>query len=82
MNIKFIQATADHAEIIASLVVQLTEEICQRTDAQHFDIDFAGTIQRCEALLSAGHYAAILVCLDHIPLAVSTITETPVAKSA
>lgn len=76
MKLKFIQATADHAEIIGSLVVKLTEEICQRTDAQHFNIDLAGTVQRCETLLSAGYYAAILVCSDNIPVAVSTIAET------
>lgn len=76
MKLKFIQATADHSKIIGSLVVKLTEEICQRTHAQHFNIDLAGTVQRCEALLSAGHYAAILVCSDNIPVAVSTIAET------
>ncbi|WAR46071.1 GNAT family N-acetyltransferase [Methylomonas rapida] len=76
MKLEFIQATPDHAEIIGSLVVQLTQEICARTHAQHFDIDLAGTVQCCEALLSAGHYAAIIGWSDDIPVAVSTITET------
>ncbi len=76
MKLKFIQATPDHAEIIGSLVVQLTQEICERTHAQHFDIDLEGTVQRCEALLTAGHYAAIVGWSDKIPVAVSTITET------
>ena len=60
MKLEFTKATPDKAEIIGSLVVQLTQEICERTHAQHFDIDLDGTIQRCEALLSAGHYAAII----------------------
>lgn len=76
MKLEFIQATPDKAEIIGSLVVQLTQEICERTNAQHFNIDLKGTVQRCEELLSAGHYAAIIGWSDVTPVAVSTITET------
>jgi GNAT superfamily N-acetyltransferase len=76
MKIKFIQAAPDSAEIIGSLVIQLTQEICERTNAQHFDIDFEGTVQRCKELFTAGHYAAIIGWSDNIPIAVSTITET------
>jgi len=75
MKLEFIQATPDHAEVIGSLVVQLTQEICERTHAQHFDIDLESTVQRCEALLSAGHDAAMLGWSDNSPVAVSTITE-------
>ena len=76
MTLEFIQASPDEAEIIGSLVVQLTQEICERTNAHHFNIDLAGTVQRCKELLSAGHYAAIIACSGNIPVAVSTITET------
>lgn len=76
MKLKFIQATPDHAEIIGLLVVQLTQEICERTHAQHFNIDLESTVQRCAELLSVGHYAAIIGWSDDIPVAVSTITET------
>jgi len=76
MKLEFTQATPDNAEIIGSLVVRLTQEICDRTNVQHFDIDLESTIQRCEALLSAGHYAAIIGWSDNIPVAVSTISET------
>ena len=76
MKLEFIQATPENAEIIGSLVVQLTQEICERTNEQHFDIDLEGTVQRCEELLSAGHYAAIIGWSDNTPIAVSTITET------
>lgn len=76
MKLEFIQATPDKAEIIGSLVVQLTQEICERTNAQHFNIDLKGTVQRCEELLSAGHYAAIIGWSDVTSVAVSTITET------
>ena len=76
MKLEFTQATPDKAEVIGSLVVQLTQEICERTHAQHFDIDLDGTIQRCEALLSAGHYAAIIGWSACSPVAVATISET------
>ena len=76
MKLEFIQATPGHAEIIGALVVQLTQEICERTHAQHFDIDLEGTVRRCEELLSAGHYAAVIGYSDNIPIAVSTIAET------
>jgi len=76
MKLEFKQATPDHAKVIGSLVVQLTQEICERTGAQHFDIELAGTVQRCEDLLSAGHYAAIIGWSDNVPLAVATIAET------
>lgn len=75
MKLEFLQATPDHAKIIGSLVVQLTQEICDRTNARHFDIDLEGTVQRCEDLLRTGHYAAIIGLLDNIPVAVSTISE-------
>ncbi len=76
MKLQFVQATPDDAEIIGKLVVQLTQEICERTHAQHFDIDLDGTIRRCEALLSAGHYASIIGWSDNTPVAVATIAET------
>jgi GNAT superfamily N-acetyltransferase len=76
MKLEFTQATPDNAEIIGSLVVQLTQEICERTQTQHFIIDLHGTVQRCEELLSAGHYAAIIGWSENIPVAVATITET------
>lgn len=76
VTLEFIQATTEHSEIISSLIVQLTQEICDRTNAQHFNIDLENTIQRCAELLSTGHYAAILVRSDNIPVAVATITET------
>lgn len=75
-DIKFSQATVEQANIIASLVVQLTQEICTRTHVQHFNIDLEGTIKRCAELLSAGHYAAIIGWLNNTPIAVSTISET------
>jgi GNAT superfamily N-acetyltransferase len=76
MKLEFTLATPDKAEIIGSLVVQLTQEICERTDVQHFDIDLDGTIQRCEELLTAGYYAAIIGWSESIPVAVATITDT------
>lgn len=73
---EFTQATPDNPETIGLLVVQLTQEICERTQAKHFTIDLQGTVQRCEELLSAGHYAAIIGWSERIPVAVATIAET------
>jgi len=76
MDINFREATLKDAEIIAPLVVELTNEICELTNAQHFDIDLKGTIQRCLELIRDGHYAAIIGECENIPVAVVTITET------
>ncbi len=76
MTLEFILATPTHADIIGSLVIQLTQEICERTNSQHFDINLEGTVRRCEALLAAGHYAAIIGWSGNIPIAVATIAET------
>jgi GNAT superfamily N-acetyltransferase len=76
MKLKFTQAIPDNAKIIASLVMQLTQEICERTNAQHFTVNLQSTAQRCEELLSAGHYAAMIGWLENVPVAVATITET------
>ena len=76
MKLKFLYASPNDSKIIGSLVVQLTKEICERTDAQHFDINLDGTICRCKELLSSGHYSAILGFSDNRAVAVATITET------
>lgn len=76
MNLKFTHATPAQSEIIGSLVVKLTQEICDLTHLQHFDIDLNGTVLMCEKLLSAGHYAAIIGWSGNTPIAVSTISET------
>lgn len=67
MKLEFTQATPDNAEIIGSLVVRLTQEICDRTNVQHFDIDLESTIQQCEALLwmiSAATLVIVGLCIN------------------
>jgi GNAT superfamily N-acetyltransferase len=76
MNIIFREATREDSEIIASMVVELTNEICEITKGQHFDIDLNSTIKRCSELISDGHYCAIIGECENIPVAVVTITET------
>lgn len=76
MNIKFREATVEDAESIGLLVIDLTSEICELTNAKHFDIDPLGTIKRCKSLIDDGHYFSIIGELDDIPVAVVTITET------
>ena len=76
MPFEFRQAIPADASTVGTLAFALTEEICARTNAQHFDIDLERTIKRCEELLSAGHYAAIIACSERFPIAVATFTET------
>lgn len=76
MEISFREATLKDSEVIGSLVVELTTEICELTNAQHFDIDLNGTIQRCKSLISDGHYLAIIGVYENNPIAVVTMTET------
>ena len=73
---EFIQAMPNHSEIISNMVVSLTNEICQATNAKHFDINLNETISRCRELLMAGHYSAIIGYSKNNPVAVATFTET------
>ncbi|XPF94681.1 GNAT family N-acetyltransferase [Colwellia sp. RE-S-Sl-9] len=76
MEINFSVATTKDSEIIGSLVVALTTEICELTKAQHFDINLNGTIERCRELIRDGHYAAIIGEYKNKTIAVVTFTET------
>ena len=76
MNIKFREANVHDSETIGSLVVDITTEICELTNAKYFDIDLNNTIQRCNDLMSKGHYAAIIGFSENNPIAVVTISET------
>ncbi|TDO98957.1 GNAT family N-acetyltransferase [Marinomonas balearica] len=76
MDITFRKATVEDAESISSMVLELTNEIGERTNVQHFDINPKETIERCQQLMSDGHYTAILGFSDTTPIAVATFTET------
>lgn len=76
MNIHFKEATLNDCEIIADFVIELTDEICQLTNAKHFNIDLNSTITQCHTLMSNGHYAAIIALCDNTPIGVVTLTET------
>ena len=76
MAVEYRQATPGEAEVVATLAFALTEEICERTNAKYFRIDLAGTIQRCDELMSQGLYAAILGWSQDLPVGVATLTET------
>lgn len=76
MNINFREGTVKDAETIGALVVALTNEISELTNAKHFDIDLEGTIKRCQELISDGHYMAIIGEYENKGIAVVTLTET------
>lgn len=76
MEINFRVATANDADVIGSLVVDLTAEICELTNVAHFDIDLSGTVERCKKLINDGHYAAIIATHNDTAIAVVTMSET------
>lgn len=76
MSITFRQASAQDANTIATMVVDLTKEICLLTDMQHFDIDLESTKERCSTLIDEGHYAGIIAETEGKVIAIVTITET------
>lgn len=76
MTLHFKIATEHDADTIGRLVIKLTEEICLKTNARHFDIDLPGAIKRCRDLLHDKHYGAILGFAGEQPVAVSTFTES------
>jgi ribosomal protein S18 acetylase RimI-like enzyme len=76
MQITFRIATVDDSDLIGSLVVDLTNEICELTNTTHFDIDLSGTIERCKVLINDGHYRAIIGSYNKTPIAVVTLSET------
>lgn len=76
MNIRFRQANVNDATTIATLVVELTKEICERAHAPLLTINLNETMERCEHLINEGHYTAIIGEYDNQAIAVATITET------
>lgn len=76
MEINFRIATEHDADLIGSLVMDLTTEICELTNTAHFDIDLPSTVKRCKKLMNEGHYAAIIGSQNEIPIAVVTLSET------
>lgn len=76
MSIEFRIANEYDANIVGELVIKLTEEICVRTNSTHFEIDLAGTIERCRDLISDNHYGAILAVADGVSVAIATFTES------
>lgn len=60
MAVQFAIATAADAEVIAQLVLELTEEICLRAKVPSFELDVAGTVARTRAFLLQGVYTVIL----------------------
>ncbi len=76
MQINFKVAKVEDSKTIGSLVLELTNEICELTNAQHFNINLSSTIERCGELIRDGHYAAIIGEYQSKPIAVATLTET------
>ena len=60
MEISIVAATADDAPTVAELVQALTDEIMQRTEKLHFNVDLAASTTLCQRLIEQGHYRVLL----------------------
>lgn len=76
MSIQFTLATDSDAEVIAKFVIKLTEEICLKTNANFFSINFGETVERCRELIRDKNYGAIIGYIEDQPIAMSTFTES------
>lgn len=76
MSIQFTLATDSDAEVIAQFVIKLTEEICLKTNANFFSINFEETVERCRELIRDKNYGAIIGYIEDQPIAMSTFTES------
>lgn len=76
MSTTFVVATENHAKVIATFVISLTEEICLKTNAQFFSIDLEETVDRCRKLIRDKNYGAIIGYTEDQPVAMSTFTES------
>jgi len=76
MNYHFRMATLADAEVIAKMVISLTDEISKRTGTLHFEISLADTTDRTLALIGAGAYGAVIGESQGVPFAVATFTES------
>jgi len=76
MEITYRSATFKDAQLIATLVMELTHEIGKLTHARHFTIQLEETKQRCQTLIREGHYHAILAFSGDRAIALATLSET------
>lgn len=56
---KYQRVTSSHAEAIAKLAIELTNEIIELTETQHFDINISNTIQLCDRFIRDQSYTVI-----------------------
>ena len=70
MNIYFKDASLSDAQTIASLAKALTDEIINKTGAQHFNVDITETTELCQRLMEQGKYTVILAVDDKTETAI------------
>lgn len=76
MSIRFTVATESDADVIATFVIKLTEEICLKTNAKFFSINLEETAARCRELTRDKNYGALIGCIEDQPVAMATFTES------
>ncbi|RJG51328.1 GNAT family N-acetyltransferase [Motilimonas pumila] len=76
MDFSFRLATSEDAAVIAKLVCQLTTEIGERAQIDHFDNDIKATCECCEQLLSQGQLNVLLAETDGVVVAMASYATT------
>ncbi|NRR34352.1 GNAT family N-acetyltransferase [Oxalobacteraceae bacterium] len=76
MQTEFIIATPADAPTVARLVIELTDEICQRAEIKGFNINVEETIARTIDFIKRGFYTAILGVQEGRVIAVACIAES------
>lgn len=76
MVIEYRFATENDAEVIGELILQLTQEICLKTNSNPFSTDLVSSASKLRELILNKNYAAIIGISNGKPVAVSTFTES------
>lgn len=76
MLIEYRVATASDAEMVANLVLELTQEIRIKTNSNPFNADLASSTSNLRELILNNNYGAIIGVCNGKPIAVSTFTES------
>lgn len=74
MSISIKKATSVDAQEIAAFAKALTDEIIEKTGAQHFNVDITATTDLCRNLMEQGKYTVLLAINEETGRAVGFAT--------
>ena len=70
MDIYIKVASPSDANTIASFAKALTDEIIEKTGAQHFNVDITATTELCQELMEQGKYTVLLAVIGETETAI------------